>query len=254
MPGRASLLGSTRTVVGKTHALLDPASHVHGGLPGFSSDAVVVLISPPIGAGFVQFLVDLEPYEAGGSSLPGIESFLYLLAGEASADLGGRAASLSAGDFFFSPPGIEWSLRAGGSGAHAVVFQKTYARLPGVEPPSLVLGRTEEGGGRPFLGDPDALLQTFLPEEPSFDMAVNLFQFRPGASLPFVEAHVMEHGLLMLEGRGIYRLDDGWYPVVAGDAIWMAPYCPQWFAALGPTPARYLYYKDVGRHPLDGSH
>ncbi len=51
-----------------------------------------------------------------------------------------------------------------------------------------------------------------------------------------VEIHVMEHGLLMLEGGGIYRLGDRWYPVTAGDFIWMAPYCPQWFGALGRRP------------------
>ena len=41
-----------------------------------------------------------------------------------------------------------------------------------------------------------------------------------------VEIHVMEHGLLMLEGGGIYRLGDSWYPVEAGDFIWMAPLLP----------------------------
>jgi (S)-ureidoglycine aminohydrolase len=30
----------------------------------------------------------------------------------------------------------------------------------------------------------------------------------------------------------------------------MAAYCPQWFVAMGKTPARYLYYKDVNRDPL----
>ena len=38
--------------------------------------------------------------------------------------------------------------------------------------------------------------------------------------------------------------------VAAGDVIWMAPYCPQWFVAMGKTPARYLYYKDVNRPAL----
>ncbi len=65
-----------------------------------------------------------------------------------------------------------------------------------------------------------------------------------------VEIHVMEHGLLMLEGGGIYRLGESWYPVGAGDFIWMAPYCPQWFGALGKTPARYLIYKDWNRRPM----
>ena len=59
----------------------------------------------------------------------------------------------------------------------------------------------------------------------------------------------MEHGLLMLEGGGIYRLGNSWYPVQRGDFIWMAPYCPQWFGALGKTPAKYLIYKDWHRHP-----
>ncbi|WP_048810375.1 (S)-ureidoglycine aminohydrolase [Candidatus Methylacidiphilum infernorum] len=249
---RQSLLGLTRTVIAERHALFDPAGHVRGGIPGFPSHATVILISPRIGAGFVQFLVHLEPGESGGSSPPGVETFFYLLSGEAVAELGERSAELSEGSFFFSPPGIEWKIRARSSGAHAVVFQKSYAFLPGLVPPPLLIGRNEDIIGHPFLGDSHALLKTFLPEDASFDMAVNLFHFQPGASLPFVESHVMEHGLLMLEGRGIYRLDERWYPVVAGDAIWMAPYCPQWFAALGPTPACYIYYKDVGRHPLSG--
>jgi (S)-ureidoglycine aminohydrolase len=94
-------------------------------------------------------------------------------------------------------------------------------------------------------------LKTFLPQEPAFDLAVNLFNFRPGAALPLVEVHVMEHGLLMLDGQGVYRLADSWYPVQQGDVIWMAPYCPQWFVAMGKGPARYLYYKDVNRDPLE---
>ena len=39
--------------------------------------------------------------------------------------------------------------------------------------------------------------------------------------------------------------------VKAGDAIWMAPYCAQWFVAMGKVPARYLYYKDVNRDPFE---
>ncbi len=78
-------------------------------------------------------------------------------------------------------------------------------------------------------------------------MAGNSFSYQSIVALPFVETHVMEHGLLMLDGDGIYRLEDAWYPVTAGDVIWMAPYCPQWFVAMGDTPASYLYYKDVNR-------
>jgi (S)-ureidoglycine aminohydrolase len=61
---------------------------------------------------------------------------------------------------------------------------------------------------------------------------------------------VMELGLQMLDGAGVYRLGESWYPVQAGDVIWMRSYCPQWFVAMGKQPARYVYYKDVNRDPL----
>ena len=65
-----------------------------------------------------------------------------------------------------------------------------------------------------------------------------------------VETHIMEHGMLMIQGQGIYRLGDDWHPIQDGDAVWMGPYCPQWFVATGKTPARYIYYKNVNRDPL----
>lgn len=39
------------------------------------------------------------------------------------------------------------------------------------------------------------------------------------------------------------------YPVQAGDAIWMAPYVVQWFAALGQKSSRYILYKDTTLDP-----
>jgi (S)-ureidoglycine aminohydrolase len=140
-------------------------------------------------------------------------------------------------------------LRAAGAG-RACVFEKPYEPIAGVAPPEDRVGHEREVPAEPFLGDPDAVLQVLLPDAPAFDMAVNIFTYRPGATLPMVEVHVMEHGLLMLEGQGVYRLADSWYPVREGDAIWMAPYCPQWFVAMGKGPSRYLYYKDVNRDPL----
>jgi len=119
-----------------------------------------------------------------------------------------------------------------------------------VKAPGPLFGDQSKVKGAPFLGDPAANLQVLLPDTPGFDMAVNLFAYQPGGHLPFVEVHIMEHGLVMLSGEGVYRLEDSWYPVRAGDAIWMAPYCAQWFVAMGKVPASYLYYKDVNRPPL----
>jgi len=97
--------------------------------------------------------------------------------------------------------------------------------------------------------DPWLEVRALIPDDRAFDFRVNTMRFRPGAALPAVEIHVMEHGLLMLEGGGIYRLGSEWYPVEAGDFIWMDRYCPQWFGALGKQPAKYLIYKDWDRYP-----
>jgi (S)-ureidoglycine aminohydrolase len=100
------------------------------------------------------------------------------------------------------------------------------------------------------MGDDALAVRILLPDDIAFDFAVNTMTFQPGAALAMVEIHVMEHGLLMLAGGGVYRLGESWYPVSAGDFIWMASYCPQWFGALGKIPAKYLIYKDWNRHPL----
>ncbi|HEX4350732.1 MAG TPA: cupin domain-containing protein, partial [Verrucomicrobiae bacterium] len=94
-----------------------------------------------------------------------------------------------------------------------------------------------------------ARLKMLIPDSLATDMAVNIFTFDPGTTLPFVETHVMEHGMLFLAGGGVYRLNSDWHPVTQGDALWIAPYCPQWFIAAGPQPARYIYYKNVNRLP-----
>ena len=67
------------------------------------------------------------------------------------------------------------------------------------------------------------MVKKFLPEHPSFDLAVNVMTFQPGTPLPFVETHIMEHGLLMLSGGGVYKVEEVWYPVKEGDVIWMGP-------------------------------
>src|SRR5262249_1781644 len=162
---------------------------------------------------------------------------------------GGDETLLGPGGFAYLPPDGAVGLRATAAG-RLCVFEKRYEPLPAVDPPRALAGHERDVPGEPFLGDPDARLRVLLPDEPAFDLAVNVFTYQPGATLPMVEVHVMEHGLLMLEGQGVYRLADSWYPVREGDAIWMAPYCPQWFVAAGKGPARYLYYKDVNRDPM----
>src|SRR6185369_16869840 len=116
--------------------------------------------------------------------------------------------------------------------------------------PGFLIGDEARIAAAPLMDDDALQVRMLLPADAAFDLAVNTMTFQPGASLPMVESHFMEHGLLILDGGGVYRLGDRWYPVSAGDFIWMAPYCRQWFGAIGKVPARYLVYKDWNRHLL----
>lgn len=239
--------GQTRTRVAARHALIAPDGHVRSNVPGITGATTVILIDEAMGARFAQWLVT---FEAGGRAEFGageVEAAGYFETGGGVVTIGKTKRRCGAGGFFFVPAGEAWTITSPARGTRLTLFQKKYAWCAGVAKPRAIIGDAKRVKGVPFLGDPDARLQVLLPDEPGFDLAMNIFTYQPGATLPFVETHVMEHGLLMLAGQGIYRLEESWYPVAAGDAIWMAPYCPQWFVAMGKTPASYLYYKDVNR-------
>jgi len=112
------------------------------------------------------------------------------------------------------------------SAARAVVIEKAYESLAGFAAPTHFRGRESEVVPQALMGDSALEVRALVPDSVAFDFAVNTMTYQPGATLPMVEIHYMEHGLLMLEGGGIYRLGEHWYPVTAGDFIWMAPYCP----------------------------
>ena len=239
-------LGTSRNVVKERHALFTPEGFVPSSLPGWTNCVANVLISPALGASFAQTLVALERTGRGKGGTGDTEIFAYVMEGGCSLN----RRPLKAGHFAYLPPGTDYEFRATQNKTRVLLLQKSYEPLAGTSQPELTTGDAATIKSQPFLGDPHARLQTLLPEGASFDMAVNIFTYDPGAALPFVETHVMEHGLLMLAGAGVYRLEDEWYPVQAGDVIWMAPFCPQWFVALGTEPAIYIYYKNVNRSPL----
>jgi (S)-ureidoglycine aminohydrolase len=247
MATTSSVFGESRTHIGPRHALIAPDGQIPSSLPGVDRATVVVLISREMKARFAQLLLTFQTDGTAAFPSNETEAFAYVLHGSLRAEVPGNTYSIDTGGYLFVPAGRPWKLSAPAEGTQVNLFFKKYVPLDGTATPETVIGNASQVTGQPFLGDEDARLQILLPDHPSFDMAVNIFNYSPGAHLPFVETHIMEHGLLMLEGKGIYRLEDRWYPVAGGDCIWMAPYCPQWFTAMGKSPARYLYYKDVNR-------
>jgi (S)-ureidoglycine aminohydrolase len=201
----------------------------------------IVHIAPAAGARFRQITAEFDA--EGFLPAAPAQRFVYVLDGE----LQVAGHRLTAGGYAYIPAGGEISVSAPGA-ARAAVIEKEYLPIPRTAPPAFLASHENEVKVEPITeGDNSVEVRHLIPDEPAFDFAVNTLTYQPGAALPMVEAHVMEHGLLMLSGGGIYRLNDCWYPVTGGDFIWMAPYCPQWFGALGKTPARYLIYKDWNR-------
>lgn len=239
--------GSSRSRIARNHALLAPESHVRTTLPGWEKTATVVLISPHMGAAFTQYLAHMEKSGRAGAPAEGAQRFVYVQSGGVRVSVEKRAAALKEGGFAYFPANCEHAIQATRE-TTLIVFEKPYERL-GPGRPMPIIGSEQGVQGAAFMGDPDAMLKELLPSDPSMDFAMNVFEFKPGGTLPLVEVHYMEHGLSFLSGQGVYRLDESWYPVQAGDTIWMGPYCPQWFVAAGKTNSRYLYYKNMHRHP-----
>lgn len=239
-------LGSSRTVLRRDHALLAPGSFVRAPLPGMRSATAIVHAAPAMGAAFTQYTAELE---AGGALGPATsQRFVFVLEGDLLVQVAGKNYPLTKDGYTYLPAGTD-HLVSSPRGGRAAVIEKPYIPLANGHSPEALSGHEPDLPAEPLLGDGGIEVRLLLPADARFDLAVNTMKYAPGASLPMVESHVMEHGLLMLEGGGIYRLGANWYPVAAGDFIWMAPYCPQWFGALGKTPARYLIYKDWNRHP-----
>ena len=242
-------LGLTRSSRKLDHLLQTPSTFIRTPLPGASGVDFVVHVAPQLGARFTQMTAEFAAEGALGPAPA--QRFLYVLEGELKLTADGREHVLAPGGFAFLPEGATHTARATVP-SRAAVIEKPYEPFAdsAAQAPQILVGNETAISPVPLMGDEALRVCSLMPDSPAYDFAVNTMTYDPGAALGMVEIHVMEHGLLMLEGGGIYRLGDAWYPVQAGDFIWMAPYCPQWFGALGKRPAKYLIYKDWRRHPL----
>lgn len=242
-------LGETRSRHAANHLLQTPDTFVWAPLPGMVNCTACVHAAPALGAKFTQYTAQ---FVSGGTLGMACGSrFVFVLEGTLQLQADGRSATLGVGGYCLLPEGTTHTVSCSSDSARAVVIEKPYQAFRGTPAPQLLIASEGSIPPEPLMGDDALGVRALLPPNVAYDFAVNTMEYQPGASLSMVEIHVMEHGLLMLEGEGIYRLDDAWYPVTKGDFIWMAPYCPQWFGALGKQPSKYLIYKDVNRHPGD---
>jgi (S)-ureidoglycine aminohydrolase len=250
-------LGQTRSTNRRDHLFLTPDTFIRTPLPGLAGGLAIVHVAPAVSAAFTMMTLELEPE---GKLIQGAtQRFLYVLKGDLELEEPGKPIphSLGPGSYAYFPTDYPHTLTAITPSRVSVIdkpflpLDPLYMKQLGTDPyPWFLIGNEPDVAPVPLHGDESLQVRSLLPDSLAFDFAVNTMTYAPGAAISQVEIHTMEHGLLMLEGGGIYHLNDSWYPTTAGDFIWMAPYCPQWFGAIGKHPAKYLIYKDFNRHPL----
>jgi len=242
-------LGQTRSANRRDHLLLTPDTFIRTPLPGLTRGMAIVHVAPQAGAAFTMMTVELDPN--GTLSDAPTQRLLYVLDGmlTLAEPRSKKPHKLSSGSYAYLPTEHPHTLTAL-TKSRVVVIDKPFLPLASEPNPAFLIGREQALPSTPLNGDEALQVRSLLPASLAYDFACNTMTYAPGASLSQVEIHYMEHGLLMLSGGGIYRLGDSWYPTSAGDFIWMAPYCPQWFGAIGRQPAKYLIYKDFNRHTI----
>lgn len=246
MRARHQLLHS-RARVRPRYAVFPLEGYPLSRLPHWPGVEARVLASPALGAAFVEYLIDPKKGQGGSARADGrVETFYFVVAGAVDLTVDGTRHPLAVGGYALVPSTSDHAVTATAD-SRLIVLRKAYEPLVGLSPPGLLVGNAAQVPGTVYLGDEGARLQTLVPDEPPYDLAMNIFTFEPGHSLPYVETHVMEHGLWFLQGKGLYYLDDAWMEVEQDDFIWMGPYVPQSFYATGPVASKYLYYKNVNR-------
>ena len=224
-------------------------------LPYWDNTRLWVLARPLSGFAetFSHYLMEIAP--AGGSDRPELdkeaEGALFVAGGNLILTLADGERELRPGSFAYMPPGCAWSIRnRGSSPAQVHWIRKLYQRVPGLaDPEAIVINEDSvEPVAMPGTEGRWATTRFVDPADMRHDMHITIVTFEPGGTIPFAETHVMEHGLYVLEGKAVYRLNQDWVEVEAGDYMWLRAFCPQACYAGGPGRFRYLLYKDVNRH------
>lgn len=224
-------------------------------LPGWRGTRMWLIARPMSGFSetFSQYLMEVTP--GGGSEDPdpdpAAQHVLFVQEGLVTLHIGDTAHDLDEGGYAYIPAGTRWTLLVEGDRpARFHWIRKLWEPAPGITPPApfVTNERTIAPVAMPDTESRWATTRFVDPEDLSHDMHVNIVTFQPGGLIPFEETHVMEHGLYVLQGKAVYRLNRDWVEVEAGDFMWLRAYCPQACYAAGPGPFRYLLYKDVNRH------
>lgn len=259
LPAQTELL-TDRAVVTQAYTVIPKGvlrDIVSSALPFWNHTRAWIIARPLVGFAttFSQYIMEVSA--GGGSDKPEpdkrVQGVLFIVEGSLELTVDGGVHTLDPGGYAYLPAGAEWTVR---NVCHQTVrfhwIRKVYEAVDGIDAPTSFVSSDHEVAAT-AMPDTDGRWATtrFVdPQDMRHDMHVTIVTLSPGAVIPFLETHVMEHGLYVLQGKGVYRLNQDWVEVEAGDYMWLRAFCPQACYAGGPENFRYLLYKDVNRHPV----
>lgn len=256
-PGQEQLL-TGRAVFTDAYAVLPAGTMqdiVVSFLPHWEKTRLWVIARPLSGFAetFSQYIMEVQP--GGGSNRPETdpeaEAVIFIVEGSATLTVGEQTHTMTPGGYAYLPPDTAYTLfNIGDAPLRFHCIRKAYERVEGINVPDVLILNENQIAPTPMAGTGGKWATTRFvdPSDLRHDMHVTIVTFEPGAVIPFLETHVMEHGLYVLEGKAVYRLNNDWVEVEAGDFMWLRAFCPQACYAGGPGKFRYLLYKDVNRH------
>ena len=215
-----------------------------------------VLARPLSGFAETFSQIIMEVAQGGGSDSPendtAAECVIFVVEGAVELGYNGMTHLLSEGGYAYLPVGLSYTVKnRHPKPAKFQWIRKAYEAVSGLAAPEpfVTSDRDHVPNAMPDTNGAWATTRFVDAHDLRHDMHVNIVTFQPGGVIPFAETHVMEHGLYVLEGKAVYRLNNDWVEVEAGDFMWLRAFCPQACYAGGPGPFRYLLYKDVNRLP-----
>lgn len=242
---------STRAVVKPgLWAVIPKEGLVNNVIPGIEGCKVSIVASPKMGASFVQYIIEADKEgrttELFGTE-PDIETFIYVVNGEVDITVEENQYHMKNGGYAFAPAGVGLEFHTQSDHAKILLYKQVYIPYKDKKP-YVVTGNIEEVPFRIYDEMSNVHIKDFLPvNDLAFDMNMHILSFEPGGCHPFVETHVQEHGAYILNGEGMYLMDDTWLGIKQEDFMWFGPYCPQCAYGVGTEPFAYIYSKDCNR-------
>jgi len=251
MPYPMDLLSSRAVIRPGKFAIVPPEGLVNNVIPRFKNCKISILVSPKIGASFVEYLVNVEPEGENlqGFGGDGIETFVFCLSGQIKVKSYTESEfnTLEEGGYFYCPPSDYMCFKNESEEvAKLLLYKQRHDHLPGYEP-KVVIGNVNQIESCDYDGMESVQLKDLLPSHLDFDMNMHILTFSSPGCHPFIETHVQEHGAYILSGEGLYNLDNEWFPVKKGDFVWFGPFVPQAVYSVGREPLSYIYSKDCNR-------